>query len=124
MRMITLTPRAEREQHVFRQLLACMSRPGSLGRVHVQGDPVVALLEALAVIGLFLGAFLIYRRVMRVIAQIEERQVAPVTARLKAILDDVQDVTSTIRGQAEQVERLIRWVIRSSSGAQNQEREK
>lgn len=84
----------------------------------------VALLEALAVIGLFLGAFLIYRRVMRVIAQIEERQVAPVTARLKAILDDVQDVTSTIRGQAEQVERLIRWVIRSSSGAQNQEREK
>jgi alpha-D-ribose 1-methylphosphonate 5-triphosphate synthase subunit PhnH len=44
---ITLTPRAEREQHVFRQLLACMSRPGSLGRVRVQGDPVVALVEAL-----------------------------------------------------------------------------
>ena len=36
MTSITLTPRAEREQRAFRQLLTCMSRPGSLGRLPLQ----------------------------------------------------------------------------------------
>jgi alpha-D-ribose 1-methylphosphonate 5-triphosphate synthase subunit PhnH len=33
---ITLTPRAEREQSAFRQLLMAMSRPGTLGRLPLQ----------------------------------------------------------------------------------------
>ena len=57
----------------------------------------VSLLEALAVIGVFLGAFLFYRRVMRVIGGIEERQIAPAAAHVNAILDDIKDVTSTVR---------------------------
>jgi len=57
----------------------------------------VSVLEALAVIGVFLGAFLLYRRVVRVISGIEARQVAPAAARVNAILDDIKDVTSTVK---------------------------
>jgi hypothetical protein len=69
----------------------------------------VSLLEALAVIGFFLGAFLLYRRIVRVIGGIEERQVAPTAARVNAILDDIKDVTSTVKEEAGRAE----WVVSS-----------
>ena len=52
MTSITLTPRAEREQRSFRQLLTCMSRPGTLGLLPVQSvagewGGAVSALEAL-----------------------------------------------------------------------------
>jgi len=34
---------------------------------------------------------------MRVVSGIEERQVAPAAARVNAILDDIKDVTSTVK---------------------------
>ena len=68
----------------------------------------VSVLEALAVIGVFLGAFLLYRRLLRVIAGIEERQVAPAAARVNAILDDIKEVSSAAKEGAGRV----------SSGAQ------
>jgi hypothetical protein len=68
---------------------------------------VASLLEALVVIGFFLGAFLLYRRLLRVLAGIEERQVAPVAISVNAILDDIKDVTST----AKEDIRRARWVV-------------
>ena len=68
---------------------------------------VVSLLEALAIIGFFLGAFLVYRRIVRVIGGIQERQVAPTAARVNAILDDIKDVTSTVKDEAARAE----WVV-------------
>ena len=69
----------------------------------------VSLLEGLAVIGFFLGAFLLYRRIVHIIGGIEERQVAPTAARINAILDDIKDVTSTLKDQAGRAE----WVVSS-----------
>ena len=67
----------------------------------------VSVLEALAVIGFFLGAFMLYRRIVHVIGGIEERQVAPAAARVNAILDDIKDVTSTVREEAGRVDRVV-----------------
>ena len=69
----------------------------------------VSLLEGLAVIGFFLGAFLLYRRIVHIIGGIEERQVAPTAARVNAILDDIKDVTSTVKDEAGRAE----WVVSS-----------
>jgi len=73
----------------------------------------VSLLEALAVFGFFLGGFLLYRRVLHVINGIEERHVAPASARVNAILDDVKDVTSTVKDETDRVDRVVRWLIRT-----------
>lgn len=73
----------------------------------------VSVLEALAVVGVFLGAFLLYRRLLRVIGGIEERQIAPVAARVTAILDDIKDVTSTVKNEAGRVEWIVRRMINS-----------
>jgi hypothetical protein len=53
----------------------------------------VALLEAAAVIALMAGGFLVYRRLVRLIAGIEERQIAPVVSRVNAILDDIKGLS-------------------------------
>lgn len=66
----------------------------------------VSLLEALALIG---GGLLLYRRLTRLIAGIEERQVAPVTARVNAILDDVKVVTSMVKQAADGADAGVRW---------------
>jgi uncharacterized membrane protein len=67
----------------------------------------VSLLEALAVVGLLVGGALLYRRLMQVINAIEERQVAPAVARVNAILDDVKNVTSTVKDEAARVDRVM-----------------
>jgi hypothetical protein len=46
---------------------------------------------------------------VHIIGAIEERQVAPTAARVNAILDDIKDVTSTMKDEAGRAE----WVISS-----------
>ena len=81
---------------------------------------VVSVLEALAVIAFFLGAFLLYRRILRVIGAIEERQVAPAAARVNAILDNIRGVTSTVKEEADRVD----WVVRRAVEALRRRRRK
>ena len=71
----------------------------------------VSVVEALAVIGCFLGAFVLYRRIRHALHGIEERQVAPLAARVNAILDDVKDVTSTVKEEASRVEWIVSRVM-------------
>lgn len=70
---------------------------------------LVSILEALAMIALLGGGFLLYRRMTRLIAGIEERHVAPVTARVNAILDDVKVVTSVVKHVTNGAEAGVRW---------------
>jgi uncharacterized membrane protein HdeD (DUF308 family) len=69
----------------------------------------VSVIEALAVIGLFVGAYLLFRRMMKVIAGLEERQVAPAAARVNAILDDVKTVSGIAKNAAERADRVAGW---------------
>jgi hypothetical protein len=68
---------------------------------------IVAVLEALVVIGIGVGAFLAYRRVMALANDLEQRHVAPLVARANAILDDVKTVTARVQMQTERVDHAI-----------------
>jgi hypothetical protein len=72
---------------------------------------VVSVLEALAIIGMGLAGFMAYRRVMELINGIEVRQVAPVMAKVTAILEDVKDVTTKLKEETERVDHAIRSTI-------------
>jgi hypothetical protein len=72
---------------------------------------VVSVLEALVIIGLGVGGFIAYRRVMTLVNDLEARHVAPLTARANAILDDVKGVTSRVTEQTERVDHAIKSTI-------------
>jgi hypothetical protein len=67
----------------------------------------VSVLEALLLIGAGVAGFLVYRRVMDLVTQLEERQVAPAMARVNAILDDVKGVSATVKAETERVDTAI-----------------
>jgi hypothetical protein len=71
----------------------------------------VSVLEALLIIGMAVGTYLVYSRVMQLVNGIEQRQVVPAMARVNAILDDVKVVTTRVKDEAERVDTAIRSTI-------------
>lgn len=67
----------------------------------------VSVLQALVLIGIAVGGFLMYRRVMGVVADLEARQVAPLREKVDAILLDVKAVTSRVSSQTQRVDHAI-----------------
>jgi hypothetical protein len=83
---------------------------GSLGTTNIFLGimAAVSLLEGLLILGLGVGGFLLYRRVMELVKGVEQRQVAPAMARVNAILDDVKVVSTRVKDEAERVDQAIR----------------
>jgi hypothetical protein len=71
----------------------------------------VSVLEALAIIGMGVAGFTVYRKVMELVAGLETRQIAPAMIRVNAILDDVRDVTAKVRQETERVDHAIHTTI-------------
>ena len=71
----------------------------------------VSVLEALAIIGMGVAGFTVYKRVMELVAGLETRQVAPAMIRVNAILDDVKGVTAKVRQETERVDHAIHTTI-------------
>jgi len=71
----------------------------------------VSVLEGLLIIGAGIAMFLVYRRVTALVEGIETRQVAPVVARVNAILDDVKGVSAKVKEESERVDHAIRSTI-------------
>jgi len=78
----------------------------------------VSVLEALLLIGVGIMAWNLYRQAMQTIREVEQRQIAPLAARVNAlmarvdaILDDVRGVTSRVTQQTERVDSAIRTTI-------------
>ncbi|HTL45481.1 MAG TPA: hypothetical protein VL262_14155 [Vicinamibacterales bacterium] len=67
----------------------------------------VSVLEALVLIGAGVGGFLAYRRVMQLVGDLESRQIAPLRAKVDAILGDVQTITARVSQQTERVDHAI-----------------
>jgi uncharacterized protein YoxC len=67
----------------------------------------VSVLEALVLLGLGVGGFMIYRRVMRTIEELETRQVAPLREKVDGILVDVKTITARVSQQTERVDHAI-----------------
>ena len=77
-----------------------------------------SVLEALVMIGAGIAGFVVYRRVTALVDQgkvlasgLEARQVAPAMMRVNAILDDVKDVTATVKSETERVDQAIHTTI-------------
>jgi len=71
----------------------------------------VSVLEALLLVGVGVAGFLIYRRVMPLINELEARQIAPAMARVNAILDDVKHVSTKVKDEAERVDTALRTTM-------------
>jgi len=71
----------------------------------------VSVLEALVFIGLGVGGFMAYRRVMDLVNGLEQRHVAPAMSRVNAILDDVKAVSVKVKEETERVDQAIRTTM-------------
>ena len=71
----------------------------------------VSVLEALLIVGLGIGGFVAYKKVMELVNGIEKRQVAPAMARVNAILDDVKAVSAKVKEETERVDHAIHSTI-------------
>ena len=67
----------------------------------------VSVLEALLLIGMGIGGYVVYRRVTTLVADLEARQIAPLRERVDAILADVKSVTARVSQQTERVDHAI-----------------
>lgn len=72
----------------------------------------VSVLQALGLVGLFVGGFVVVRRLLAVIDGIEARQIAPAATRVNAILDDVHGMTSSMKSGVDHVGGSLRWLLR------------
>ena len=68
---------------------------------------IVSVLQALVLIGIGVAGFLVYRRVMQVVNDLETRQVGPLREKVEEILGDVRAVTSRVNHQTERVNHAI-----------------
>jgi hypothetical protein len=68
---------------------------------------IVSVLEALLLIGIGVAGFLMYRRVMQLVNDLETRQITPVREKVDAILLDVKAVTANVNQQTERVNHAI-----------------
>ncbi|PYR76775.1 MAG: hypothetical protein DMF86_11290 [Acidobacteria bacterium] len=71
----------------------------------------VSVLEALSIIGLGVGAFVAYQRVMQLMTDLEQRQIAPLREKVEDILGDVKAVTARVSEQTERVDHAITGTI-------------
>ena len=72
---------------------------------------VVSVLQALLIMGMGVAGYLVYSRVMTLIADLEARQIAPLRAKVDAILTDVQGITARVNQQTERVDLAITETI-------------
>ena len=72
---------------------------------------VVSVIEALVIIGLGVGGWVAYRRVIGLVDGLEMRHVVPLRTKVDAILDDVKGVTSKVKAETERVDEAIRTTI-------------
>ena len=71
----------------------------------------VSVLEALLLVGMGVGGFLMYRKVMGLVNDLEARQIAPIREKVDAILVDVKTVTARVSQQTERVDHAISGTI-------------
>ena len=71
----------------------------------------VSVLEALVLIGMAVGGYLLYSRATTLMADLETRQIAPLREKVDAILADVKGVTARVSQQTERVDHAITGTI-------------
>jgi hypothetical protein len=84
----------------------------------------VSVLQALVLVGVCVLALRLYRQTLRTIADIEERQIAPLTAAVAGlvgtvdgILADVKDVTARVARQTGRVDNAVQQTLHVAEDA-------
>src|SRR3954469_21667719 len=77
---------------------------------------VVSVLQALLLIGIGVGGYLVYPRVMTLVNDLEVRQIAPLREKVDAILADVKSVTARVSQQTERVDHAISGTMERVDG--------
>jgi hypothetical protein len=68
---------------------------------------IVSVLEALLILAIGIGGFMMYRRTMALVSDLESRQIAPLREKVEGILVDVKTVTARVSEQTERVNYAI-----------------
>jgi hypothetical protein len=76
----------------------------------------VSILEVLAVVGMVVFGWAVYRRVKELATGLHARNMAPVVERVHAIFDDVKAVSATVRTETERVDYAMRRTINRVDG--------
>jgi hypothetical protein len=86
---------------------------GDLGSVSVPLwiMAVVSVLQALLLIGIAVGGYLLYSRATTLMTDLEARQIAPLREKVDAILTDVKGITARVNQQTERVDHAITGTI-------------
>jgi hypothetical protein len=71
----------------------------------------LSIMEALVLIAMTIGGYLMYSRVMTLVNELEMRHVAPLREKADGILADVKIVTSRVAQQTERVDHAINGTI-------------
>jgi len=72
---------------------------------------VVSVLQALLLIGIGVGGYLLYSRATTLMTDLEARQIAPLREKVDAILTDVKGITARVNQQTERVDHAITGTI-------------
>ena len=72
---------------------------------------VVSIFQALLIIGMGVGGYLLYSRMTAMMADLETRQIAPLREKADAILADVKSITARVSQQTERVDHAITGTI-------------
>jgi hypothetical protein len=68
---------------------------------------VVSVFQALLIIGMAIGGYLLYSRMTTMMADLETRQIAPLREKADAIMLDVKAITARVSQQTERVDQAI-----------------
>ena len=72
---------------------------------------IVSVFQALLIIGMGIGGYLLYSRMTTMMADLETRQIAPLREKADAILADVKSITARVSQQTERVDHAIAGTI-------------
>lgn len=72
---------------------------------------IVSVFQALLIIGMGIGGYLLYSRMTTMMADLETRQIAPLREKADAILADVKSITARVSQQTERVDHAISGTI-------------
>ena len=72
---------------------------------------IVSVFQALLIIGMGVGGYLMYSRMTAMMADLETRQIAPLREKADAILADVKSITARVSQQTERVDHAIAGTI-------------
>jgi hypothetical protein len=71
----------------------------------------VSVVEGLVIIGAAVAGFVLYRRISDLVVTLEARHIAPTMAQVNAILQDVRNVTVTVKEETERIDQAIRTTM-------------